>query len=400
MQKQLKYTVWAVLAGMAFLTSCRGFLGEKTDPSFIDVPIYTDRQVAYVPIQPVWEGFVRPTDIVVGYDELIYVVDQGTSEIIAFDLSGTESGRMTVPGLKSITMDRTLDILAIGTFDTLIQGQTRSLSAIYRIEQKNATGYGLDNAVFERKVIHPFYFKNSFDVGQDDVEAFTGIASRGDNQYYVTRSGPNNSGQQTGGPDDSVLLFTEDDTYRTPISVQTSTGLFRDYFKSPQSIVTLAQAPQSPFVDGSGDFVFSSLSAQALLKVQYIEVNESEFGIDYSVKEMPVGDTAKADGFLYSSDRFASPVDVTYTGDGTNYIFVVDSEKDSLYQFTNTGLEGVRPPAGSTTTKNIRVSFGGTGRGLTQFDQPMAVAYYDRIVYVADAGNQRILRFKLTTDFD
>lgn len=396
----MKISLFAVLVGILVLPSCKGFFGEKTDPSFIDVPIYSDRQVAYVPIQPVWEGFVRPSDLLIGYDELIYVVDAGTSEIIAYDQAGTEAGRITVPGVKSITMDRTLDILAIGTYDTTIQSQIRTLSAIYRIEQKTAMGYGLDRAFFEDTIIHPYYFKNSFDVGQDDVENFTGISVRGDNKFYVTRTGPNNSGQQSGGPDDSVLLFDEDGSYETPISVQTSTGLFRDYFKYPYSISTLAQAPQSPFVDGSGDFVFSSLSPQALLRVQYIQVNESEFGIDYSVKEMPVGDTSKADGFLYTSDRFASPVDVTYSGDGTNYIFVVDSEKDSLFQFTNTGLEGVSPPAGSTNSKNIKVSFGGTGRGLTQFNQPLAVAYYDRIVYVADAGNQRILRFKLTTDFD
>jgi hypothetical protein len=30
----------------------------------------------------------------------------------------------------------------------------------------------------------------------------------------------------------------------------------------------------------------------------------------------------------------------------------------------------------------------------------MAVAYFNEILYVADAGNGRILRFKLTTDFD
>ncbi|HEX2900688.1 MAG TPA: hypothetical protein VHS96_13280, partial [Bacteroidia bacterium] len=126
----------------------------------------------------------------------------------------------------------------------------------------------------------------------------------------------------------------------------------------------------------------------------------SDGGTDFLVEQLPTGDTAKAEGFLYTPGRFASPVDVAYSGDGTNYIFVVDREKDSLYQFTNTGLEGVQAPAGSSSSKNIRVSFGGRGVGLTQFDQPAAVAYYNQIVYVADAGNRRVLRFKLTTDFD
>jgi len=97
--------------------------------------------------------------------------------------------------------------------------------------------------------------------------------------------------------------------------------------------------------------------------------------------------------------KFAKPVSTIFTGDGTNFIFVVDQGKDSLYQFTATGLEGVRPPAGAATTKYQMASFGGTGTGLTQFNKPSAVAYKNKIVWVADSGNKRVLRFKLTTDF-
>lgn len=396
MNRSTKYfTRLLALVALVSLTACRGFFGEKTDPSFIDIPVYNDRQVAYVPIQPVWDDFMQPIDVIAGYDELIYIVDAGTSEIISYDVSGTEVGRFYIPGVSAITMDRTLDILAVGEFDTL--GGT--YSTIYRIEQKSTSGYGLNNAFIENKIVHPFYFKNSID-GDDLVEKFTGIAARGDNKFYATRTGPDNTNSQFGGPDDAVLLFTEDDVYETPVVVKTSAGLFRDYFKDPTSIVTPAQAPQSPFVDETGDFVYASLSSQSLLKVQYIEANESDFGLDYEQRVMVVGDTSKADGFLYTPDRFSSPVDVSYSGDGTNYIFVVDAEKDSLFQFTSTGLEGVAPPAGANTTKNIKVSFGGTGEGLAQFDQPSGVCYFRQIVYVADAGNGRILRFKLTTDFD
>ena len=55
----------------------------------------------------------------------------------------------------------------------------------------------------------------------------------------------------------------------------------------------------------------------------------------------------------------------------------------------------------SERTQNIIVSFGGTGSGPTQFRNPHGVAYYeaDKILLVADTGNNRILRFKLSTDF-
>jgi len=92
-------------------------------------------------------------------------------------------------------------------------------------------------------------------------------------------------------------------------------------------------------------------------------------------------------------------VSALVTGDGTNFIFVLDQQKDSLYQFTVTGLEGVKPPVGSATSKYQMASFGGRGDGLTQFNAPSSVAYKNRILWVCDTGNGRILRFKLTTDF-
>ncbi|MBP6722660.1 MAG: hypothetical protein KA239_10065, partial [Bacteroidia bacterium] len=202
------------------------------------------------------------------------------------------------------------------------------------------------------------------------------------------------------GPDNAVVRFSNEDDFISTVSVNTSLGILNDYFETPVGITTKVQPPQSPFVSIEQDFIYTSMSTTAQLKVQYINVIASDGGTDYSVEQLPTGDTTKAEGFLYTPGRFAAPVDVAYSGDGTNYIFVVDREKDSLYQFTNTGLEGVKAPAGSTDTKNIRVSFGGRGVGLSQFNQPSAVAYYNQIVYVADAGNRRVLRFKLTTDFD
>ena len=393
----VRFAVLPLLGLFVLLTSCEGFFGKKTDGSFIDVPVYDNRQVAYVPIQPVLDGYVEPTDVVAGYDELIYIVDAGTEEIIALDQSGVEVGRRMIPGVKTMAQDRSLDILAIGTVDTVISGTSYSLDAIYRLDMKNGI-YNIANAEIENVVIHPFYFKTTFSASDADV-SLNGIYIRASGRYFVTRSGPRNSTSQLGGPDDAVIVFETNDEFITPVTVNTSGGIFQDYFKSPQGITGLAQAPQSPFVNTAGDFVVTSLSDNSTLKVQYIDVIEVE-GTDYQVRELLVGDTSKADRFLYEPNRFATPYDVTFTGDGTNYIFVVDSERDSLYQFTNTGLEGVQPPPGSPETKNILVSFGGTGTSLTEFNQPSGVAYLREIVYVADKGNGRVLRFQLTTDFD
>jgi hypothetical protein len=394
--KHLRISNFLLIAAAATLLSsgCEGFFGKKLDPSFIDVPVYNNRAVAYVPIQPVWSNFQHPVDIAIGFDELIYIADDLAEEVVALDQAGNEVGRMRVPGVHAIVQDRSLDLLALGTFDTL----GVALPAIYRIQLDNPAGYGLDHAVIQNKAVHPFYYKATFSPNVDDRVSLNGIAIKADNSYYVTRSGTSTS--PVFGPDNAVVKFTNHDRFISTVSVNTSLGILSDYFETPVGITSKCQPPQSPFVSTEEDFFFTSLSSGTQLKVQSINVVVTDGGTDFFVEELSTGDTSKADGFLYSPNRFASPIDVAYSGDGTNYIFVVDREKDSLYQFTNTGLEGVKAPAGSISTKNITVSFGGTGVGLSQFNEPMAVAYYDQIVYVADAGNRRVLRFKLTTDFD
>ncbi|RMG27208.1 MAG: hypothetical protein D6730_07700 [Bacteroidetes bacterium] len=401
--KKTPLALWlylGLLLPVCWLQGCESFWGSETDTDFLDVPIYNDQTVAYVPIQPVWEGFSRPVDVVAGWDELIYVADAGTEEVVSFDQAGNELGRFPVPGLTAIAQDRRLDLLALGTRDTVISNTAFRLPALYRLRLRGADGYGLQYARVVRVVIHPFYFKSGTPTQSDEAVSLRSISVLADNRYYVSRNGPSNNPLKFGGPDDAVLLFNAQDEFVTPVQVSTALGLFRDYFRSPQGITTFAAPPQSPAVNRRGDFIFTSTEPNNVLKVQIIRLEESAGGSSYRLLQTLVGDTSKADDFLYRPGRFGRPTDVCVAGDGTNYIFVVDVEKDSLFQFNALGYEGVNPPAGSSSRKAIRASFGGRGQGLTQFNEPRAVAYLRQIVYVADAGNARLLRFKLTTDFD
>jgi hypothetical protein len=395
-----KLTSYLAIIAIAFVTvSCQGFFGEKTDLSIIDAPEFQARNVAYVPIQPIISGFVSPTDVVIGFDELIYVVDSGAQEIIAYDQAGREQGRTTVPGVTKMVQDRQMNILAIGTFDTTINGSDYTLSTIYRLDLDGNAGYGIANAKVINKVVNPFYFKTSFSTLDAEVR-FTSIDATGDNDYYVTRQGPRTNANAVGGADDGVILFDYTDEYVSNIFISTNSGFFRDYFKNPTCLVTYSKPRQGPSVSESRDFFVAMAEPSIPIKVQSIKFLESDFGSSYEVELLNFRDTAEADDFLYRPGRFTNPVDATLTGDGTNYLFVVDQAKDSIFQFTTKGLEGINPPAGSSEKKNIIASFGGTGVSATQFNQPSAVAYFNTILYVADRGNGRLLRFKLTTDFD
>ncbi|MGB0850060.1 MAG: hypothetical protein ACPGTP_02335 [Bacteroidia bacterium] len=380
------------------MSSCEGFFGKKTSTDFIEVPTYSPREVAYVPVQPSLNDFISPVDIIAGFDELIYVVDAATEEIVSLDESGRELGRLKVRGVKSVAQNRRLDLLAIGNAEVERNGNTLDFTCIYKIDLHGVGGaFGLENAQVVDTIVHPFYFKSTYS-SSDSAVAFNKIAILEDNKFYVTRTGVDNNPQKFGGPDDAILLFSEDGTYLTPVSVNTPNGLFRDYFKKPIGISSFVQPPQiSAF--GPDHFIYSSVSPSTSIKVQVIDYIETDFGANYEPRILFESDTTVADGNLTTPNKFGEPVSVLVTGDGTNFVFVVDQAKDSLYQFTITGLEGVKPPAGAASSKYQMASFGGTGAGLSQFNMPSSVAYKNRIVWVCDTGNGRVLRFKLTTDF-
>ncbi len=384
---------------IAVFSACEKPLGDKTNLDFIAVPNYDEQPIAFVPIQPALNNFINPVDIFIGYDELIYVADKSLQKVFCFDQSGIKISELSIQGVKAIAMDRSLELLALGTKDTIINGISFTLDAIYRYNLTGGTGYGLASAVKTKTVIHPFYFKTSFTTS-DTATKLNGISIMADNSYYVTRSGPSNAPNQIGGPDDAVLVFSTNDRFITTVNVQTEQGLVSDYFRKPFAISTLAKAPQSPIVKQGGDFLFTSLNGTSALKAQYISYVSSEFGSSYTLNTSLSGqDTSKADGFMYSPHKFANPHGITIAGDGSNYIFVTDISKDSVYLFTLNGLEGIQPPPGNSSTKNIKVSFGGTGIGPKQFNKPTAVAYHNKILYICDTGNGRISRFKLTTEF-
>ncbi|MCB9262268.1 MAG: hypothetical protein H6607_07835 [Flavobacteriales bacterium] len=375
--------------------SCDGFFGKKTELDFIEKPDFQIRDIAYVPIQPVLNTFQRPVDILSGFDELLYVVDEATEEIISLDESGRELGRFHVQGVTSVAQDRRLNLLAIGTKTDTISGLEYKLTCIYRIDLLGANGYGINHAKIVNEIVHPFYYKATFS-GTDASVKFNRIGILEDNRYYVSRTGLGSN--QFDGPDDAILLFNQQDVFVSPVTIEVQGGLDREYFKKPFGLTTTVQPPQIS-ANGGNDFLFTMISPDRSIKAGYIEFIETEFGASYKPRVMPHNED-EADNFLTYPNRFESPQGLALAGDGTNHIFITDSKKDSLYLFSLNGNEGVKPPPGYSSTQYINVSFGGKGEGLMNFNQPMGVAYKNKVVYVADAGNGRVLRFKLTSDFD
>jgi hypothetical protein len=386
--------------------SCDGFFGTKTDSSFLGTPDFQVRPVSYVPIEPGIQGLVTPTDVLAGLDQLIYVVDSGTSELIAYDYGMVEVGRRKIQGAKKVAQNRKLEMAVLGQVTLNIDNIQYDLDAIYilNLSPKGSGSYGLnlpDSIQFLDTLIYPFDFEKtvSLSKGKDLLEQvrINDIAFMSNGEFYVTRSGPINALSQQIIPDDAVLIFSSKYKFKSGINISTvEFGIQRDYFKFPFSLTTNAQPPQIIELTQSYNFYFTSLDPNTALGVQSIRFISTDNEIAYVVEEFPVGDTTKADGFLYTPFRFKEPRGLTFAGDETNYIWVTDVGTDSVYLFSNTGLEGAQPPPGSTSKKNINVSFGGPG----VFGRPESIAYVNKIIYIADSERGRVIRFMLTTDFD
>lgn len=398
----------SILMLALLLFSC----AEKLDLSqFPEIAVTDERRIEYLPVFPEWTGFSRPQDVHVGYDDLVYVADTENDRIVMLDVNGTVLGysqRIRRP--VAVTQDRRLDLLVAARYDTVVSNTPLQLAAIYRLRMYQVS-HDIAQAAPEPVVIHPRYVLGKTLRISDSAVAFTGVATMYDNEYYVTRRGPENiSLIQPGGPDNNILRFSPTDNLISPLtSYLTATGTGKASANDLTGITTYAVPPQRATVDQRRSFVVT-LKGENSFRVQGMLYFESREDVGYTPDPAFEGiDTTQARRFLYDFDPtdaflgggFVEPQDVTYAAD-TRYVFVVDAGRDSVYQYAANGYEGIRPPPYSTERKNIIVSFGGTGRGPTQFRNPHGIAYYQpgKILLVADTGNNRIVRFRLSTDFD
>jgi hypothetical protein len=348
-----------VLVTVSFLLSILFTIrcGDKFDLGQLpqeDVPA-TIGDTVYVQQQPVWTGFNAPEDILVGYEPLIYVCDTQNDRIVMLDLSGVVLGvskRIKRP--IAISQDRKLDLLVCGEFDTTINNRAVTYGAIYRIHLFES-GHSIANARVDR-----IYFEPS-----KPNRRFTGVATWFDNNYYATRVGPENTSPID--PDNAVMIFGRNDFFASPIANLKPNGTGLESISELSSITTLTSR--------SVDFIFTQTGTESLFKVQWIAYTVTS---DFSFYQSKFSPSRDGNLDFLEIGRFKQPEDVTTDASGN--IYVIDAGTDSLYKFNNKGKE--------------LQSFG----GRQQFKNPKGVAWFDKTLYVCDTGNNRVVRFKLSTD--
>jgi len=309
----------------------------------------------YIQQSPNWTGFNNPQDMIVGREPFIYVADTENDRIVMLNIAGEMLGEKIIKRPTSIAQNYKLELLVVAQFDTLINSDNVSYSALYLINLVEV-GHVITNSKIKRLLP-----TTSYDFAKPERK-YTGVCSFYDNSAYFSRLGPSNN--SASDPDNSIRVYNRDgfkDFDRLPFFEPEGTGLI-----SANGISSLTTVNSNSY-----DIVATYVGDNSF-KVQWLKyissgIDEGKYinNIDVSADMMAIG-------------KFGAPEGAAI--DDANNIFVADAEKDSVFKFNTFGDE--------------MESFGGT----EVMSSPHAVAYHDRTLYVLDTENNRILRFILSTE--
>jgi hypothetical protein len=369
-KKSLRYSICCLTAVIFFSISI--FTAGCADEDKIDLsqfPINIDPgtigDTTYIPITPIITGFNEPVDIHFGYDQQLYIADKNNDRIVQLNLAGAVvSYSNFVLRPKKITQDRNFDLIVIASvIDTVPPNILDTVDVIYRFKLR-------ENGGVLSGVVPTIAFKSNQPTPiPGDHGRFTGIATFQDNYYLVTRTGPNNSSPID--PDNAIFRINRFDN-TVPVPERLS-----GFEVEGQGLMSLQDVSGiATFTYNNSDLIYIQKSSNAAFKVQWCIYDDIE-GI-YTPKFSPSGNVD-----LLRNGLMIEPADITL--DQFNNIYVIDSWKDSLYKFNSLG-------------KLKSESFGGEGISPSQFNNPLGVAFFNRTLYICDTGNNRILRFILSTD--
>jgi len=149
----------------------------------------------FVQVNPVWEGFNRPQDIMVVREPFIYVADTDNNRVVLLNLNGEILGARNIKQPIALAQDYRLNLYVCARFDTL----GVSYGAVYKYDLVSVS-HQLETAPVKR------ILPRLVDFAQPQRQ-YTGAAVFFDNTYFIARKGPNNSNLID--PDNSILIFTQ-----------------------------------------------------------------------------------------------------------------------------------------------------------------------------------------------
>lgn len=349
-----------LLVFILIISSCT----EKFDLTEIDTGdgnVNIGGDTLYIKINPDWEGFNRPQDILVGREPFIYVADTDNDRVVMLNLNGEILGARTIKRPVALAQDYKLNLIVCAQFDTL----GISYAAVYKLDMVSAS-HQINSAPIKKLLPRPT------DLNRPLVE-YTGACAFYNNVFYIARRGPNNSSFID--PDNSILIFSPKKLLGIPSEEDTLIGRVPNIDPLGQGVVSAyGISSLSSFNNQTIDIVVT-LTGDNSFKAQWLQYVITPIDQKYESNF----DANSGLSFMIPN-RFERPEGATI--DRSNNIYIADAGKDSIYKFNSFGDE--------------LQSFGTFGED--SFNEPYAVAFFDKTLYVADTGNNRIVRFILSTD--
>lgn len=314
-----------------------------------------------------WTGiFNKPTAVLYGQDQLIYVADTYNNRVVMLNQAGQIlSTSKVILHPISLAQDQRLDLL-VGAETVETNGDT--IGIVLRIKLVSASHH-LESVQYDTVWKEP----------ARPNRRFTGIGVILNDEYLIARDGPDNSSFVD--PDARILRFRyrpnatgKKDSFITPLGeLQSGAGSSITNINHPTSLATFPN---------SGDFI----------------VTQSSDGVQYSAIWMVFSKTADFEGWLPKYDPsnpdqrsidFVSPNRFQYAkGVGIDRIrrdiFIVDAKLDSISKFNSRGR--LKSESFGTRTPGISMR------------APASVAIAENTLYVCDTENDRIILFRLSTD--
>ncbi len=316
----------------------------------------------YIQINPEWGGFNNPQDVYIGREPFIYVCDTDNDRIVMMNLNGQILGTKSIKHPVAIAQDYKLNLIVCAQFDTIAGGVNKTFSAVYKINLVDVN-HKIENAAVTRLLPREVDFNYP-------QREYTGVTVFYNNIFYVARKGPSNG--SLFDPDNSILIYYPKSFFnagsgdsligRVANIDPLSSGLI-----SANSLSSIATINKKNY-----DFI-ATLTGNNVFKTQWFHYQIS------AIEEKYVSQFSPRDGVDFiSPNRFDQPEGCCVDENGN--IFVADAVKDSIFKFNVYGDE--------------LESFGGP----KVFKSPYGVAVFNKILYVADSKNNRILRFILSTN--
>lgn len=387
-----------VIGSFMILSGCekKFNLGLLPDPG----PATVIGDTNYVEIFPPFGGFQDPRAITVGNDQLIYVADYASNQIVMMDAGGTILLRREILHPVSIVQNSKLDLYIGG--EAIAPNGVDTIGAIYRMflarfdttyvawidtSVNRSTG---DTTITPIRRDTSFYYHHDLEHARMRVawqepgrprRRYPGIGILPGNGYLVAQTGPDNSSFVD--PDARVWLYNKGDTRLTGLGdliTRPSGGTAVTDIRDPASLLV---------IPSSRDFIMTQKSTIST-------------GIAYGAIWMIYQSTPDFQGWIPKFDpsrpeqrgadfvrpyRFQNATGIAYDRRRREF-FIVDSELDSVVKFDRNGRFRAE-------------SFGRYKTASALFpglDHPGGVAFSnDCTLYVTDTGHKVIRRFRLST---